>query len=237
MTRIAPYVIAASALALSACTNPYDPVQRGLGAGILGAASGAAIGAAAGGGPEPRSERRSAGQPGFLEESQVHLRRHRALITATQPMHIPVTVIQATRSRATDTQAPRDTPPTPVLRTMDIRATRSPAMDIRATRETPLTPVLRAMDTKATQDSPPSPLRVTDRQATRGTPTPDPRPLRRQATGTARLPRCSGLWISEPPPILPTPVPVTEILALAIPAIALGGLVAWGRVRDRAPAS
>jgi hypothetical protein len=51
MTRIAPYVIAAFALGLSACTNPYDPVQRGLGGGILGAASGAAIGAAAGGGP------------------------------------------------------------------------------------------------------------------------------------------------------------------------------------------
>jgi hypothetical protein len=51
MTRIAPYVIVASALALSACTNPYDPVQRGLGGGVLGAASGAAIGAAAGGGP------------------------------------------------------------------------------------------------------------------------------------------------------------------------------------------
>ena len=28
MTRFAPYVIAASALALSACTNPYDPVLR-----------------------------------------------------------------------------------------------------------------------------------------------------------------------------------------------------------------
>src|SRR5882757_9456152 len=51
MTRIASYVIAALALGLSACTNPYDPVQRGLGGGILGAASGAAIGAAAGGGP------------------------------------------------------------------------------------------------------------------------------------------------------------------------------------------
>src|SRR6266478_5649126 len=51
MTRIAPYVIAALALGLSACTNPYDPVQRGLGGGLLGAASGAAIGAAAGGGP------------------------------------------------------------------------------------------------------------------------------------------------------------------------------------------
>jgi hypothetical protein len=51
MTRIAPYLIAALPLALTACTNPYDPVQRGLGGGILGAASGAAIGAAAGGGP------------------------------------------------------------------------------------------------------------------------------------------------------------------------------------------
>jgi hypothetical protein len=51
MTRIAPFVIALAALGLSACTNPYDPVQRGLGGGILGAASGAAIGAAAGGGP------------------------------------------------------------------------------------------------------------------------------------------------------------------------------------------
>jgi hypothetical protein len=51
MTRIALFVIAAFALGLSACTNPYDPVQRGLGGGILGAASGAAIGAAAGGGP------------------------------------------------------------------------------------------------------------------------------------------------------------------------------------------
>jgi hypothetical protein len=51
MTRFAPSVIAALALSLSACTNPYDPVQRGLGGGVLGAASGAAIGAAAGGGP------------------------------------------------------------------------------------------------------------------------------------------------------------------------------------------
>ena len=51
MTRIAPCVIAVAALSVSACTNPYDPVQRGLGGGVLGAASGAAIGAAAGGGP------------------------------------------------------------------------------------------------------------------------------------------------------------------------------------------
>ena len=32
MTQIALFVIAAFALGLSACTNPYDPVQRGLGA-------------------------------------------------------------------------------------------------------------------------------------------------------------------------------------------------------------
>jgi len=51
MTRIVPYVIAALALGLSACTNPYDPVQRAVGGGLLGAGSGAAIGAAAGGGP------------------------------------------------------------------------------------------------------------------------------------------------------------------------------------------
>ena len=37
-------------LGLSACTNPYDPVQRFVGGGLIGAGSGAAIGAAAGGG-------------------------------------------------------------------------------------------------------------------------------------------------------------------------------------------
>ena len=37
-------------LTLSACTNPYDPGQRALGGGLLGAGAGAAIGAAAGGG-------------------------------------------------------------------------------------------------------------------------------------------------------------------------------------------
>jgi hypothetical protein len=51
MIRRVPCLIAVAALGLSACTNPYDPVQRGLGGGVLGAASGAAIGAAAGGGP------------------------------------------------------------------------------------------------------------------------------------------------------------------------------------------
>src|SRR5690348_16984573 len=37
-------------LGLSACTNPYDPAQRAIGGGLLGAGTGAAIGAAAGGG-------------------------------------------------------------------------------------------------------------------------------------------------------------------------------------------
>jgi hypothetical protein len=43
MSRTALFVIAVMGLGLSACTNPYDPVQRGLGGSILGAASGAAI--------------------------------------------------------------------------------------------------------------------------------------------------------------------------------------------------
>lgn len=36
--------------ALTACTNPYDPGQRALGGGALGAGAGAAIGGLAGGG-------------------------------------------------------------------------------------------------------------------------------------------------------------------------------------------
>jgi hypothetical protein len=51
LTQITRCVIATLALGLSACTNPYDPVQRGFAGGLWGAASGAAIGAAAGGGP------------------------------------------------------------------------------------------------------------------------------------------------------------------------------------------
>jgi hypothetical protein len=82
-------------------------------------------------GRERPSEQRSEGQPGFLEESRVHLHRHPAPITATQLTDTRLTDLPATHSRATDTQAPRDTSSTPVLR----------VMDIRATRETPLTPV------------------------------------------------------------------------------------------------
>ncbi len=48
---IAPGVVAAGlVLALASCTNPYDPGQRAVGGGLLGAGTGAAIGAAAGGG-------------------------------------------------------------------------------------------------------------------------------------------------------------------------------------------
>lgn len=43
-------VTAGLVLALASCTNPYDPGQRAVGGGLLGAGTGAAIGAAAGGG-------------------------------------------------------------------------------------------------------------------------------------------------------------------------------------------
>lgn len=38
------------ALSLAACTDPYNPTQRALGGGALGAGAGALIGGAAGGG-------------------------------------------------------------------------------------------------------------------------------------------------------------------------------------------
>jgi hypothetical protein len=37
-------------LALSACSNPYDPTQRALGGGAMGAGAGALLGGIAGGG-------------------------------------------------------------------------------------------------------------------------------------------------------------------------------------------
>ena len=43
-------VISLSAL-VAGCTNPYDPAQRAIGGGLLGAGAGAAIGGLAGGGP------------------------------------------------------------------------------------------------------------------------------------------------------------------------------------------
>ncbi|CAH2600920.1 Cell envelope biogenesis protein OmpA [Rhodovastum atsumiense] len=51
MTRMATVTAALGlALALGACTNPYDPSQRAIGGGLLGAGTGAAIGGLAGGG-------------------------------------------------------------------------------------------------------------------------------------------------------------------------------------------
>jgi hypothetical protein len=48
---IAPGIVAAAlVLGLAGCTNPYDPGQRAVGGGLLGAGAGAAIGGAAGGG-------------------------------------------------------------------------------------------------------------------------------------------------------------------------------------------
>ena len=49
MKRVAALTLLAS-LGLGACTNPYDPGQRAVGGGLLGAGTGAAIGGLAGGG-------------------------------------------------------------------------------------------------------------------------------------------------------------------------------------------
>lgn len=48
---IAPCALAIGlALSVTACTDPYDPGQRAVGGGLLGAGAGAAIGGLAGGG-------------------------------------------------------------------------------------------------------------------------------------------------------------------------------------------
>lgn len=48
---VAPSAIALGlVLALAACTDPYDPGQRAIGGGLIGAGTGAAIGGLAGGG-------------------------------------------------------------------------------------------------------------------------------------------------------------------------------------------
>ena len=43
-------LVLVAGLGLSACTDPYDPGQRAVGGGLLGAGAGAAIGGIAGGG-------------------------------------------------------------------------------------------------------------------------------------------------------------------------------------------
>ena len=122
-------------------------------------------------GREPRSEQRSVEQPGYLGESQLHLLRHRAPITATRPtgmatqatdiplIGILLTDIRATHHRTTDTQDIRDTPLILVPQ----------AMDTQATRDTPTTPVLRVLDIRVTQGIPLIlVLQTTDTQARRG---------------------------------------------------------------------
>jgi len=68
MTRFAPYVIAALALSLSACTNPYDPVQRGLGGEYWERLLVRRLGQRQVAGREPLSEQRLAEQPEYLGE-------------------------------------------------------------------------------------------------------------------------------------------------------------------------
>lgn len=48
--KIAMGLALVAGLGLSACSNPYDPGQRAVGGGLLGAGTGAAIGGIAGGG-------------------------------------------------------------------------------------------------------------------------------------------------------------------------------------------
>ena len=48
--KISLTVAGLSLVGLTACTNPYDPGQRAVGGGLLGAGAGAGIGALAGGG-------------------------------------------------------------------------------------------------------------------------------------------------------------------------------------------
>ncbi len=48
--KLALSLALAAGLGLSACSDPYDPGQRAVGGGLLGAGTGAAIGSLAGGG-------------------------------------------------------------------------------------------------------------------------------------------------------------------------------------------
>ncbi len=49
-TKILTVAAMSLALGLGACSDPYDPGQRAVGGGLLGAGAGAAIGGLAGGG-------------------------------------------------------------------------------------------------------------------------------------------------------------------------------------------
>jgi hypothetical protein len=153
MTRIGPSVIVALALSVSACTNPYDVVQRGLGGGVLGAASGAAIGAAAGGGPGAALGAAIGGATGIFGG------------VASTPPPPPGTYFgypaygypgygyPGYAQPGYGYPATQDTPPTPVLRAMDTQV-------IRVSPVTPPIPVHRAMATKAARYTLPIPVLV-----------------------------------------------------------------------------
>ena len=49
-TKLLSVAALSLAVGLGACTNPYDPGQRAIGAGLLGGLGGAGVGALAGGG-------------------------------------------------------------------------------------------------------------------------------------------------------------------------------------------
>src|SRR5215469_12333574 len=173
----------------------------------------------------PRSEQRSEGQREYLAESQRHLRRHRAPITATRPMDI----FLATGIRVT------------VIPPINIHLLRSPAMDIqaipvlplirvheptgtRAMQDTPITQVRRAMNTTATRGTPPIPVPGgMDHLATWDTRlTPARRATKTTATRDRLLspvPRTTDIRVTRS--ILPRPVPILDTLSIAIPAIKL----------------
>src|SRR5260370_23669801 len=106
-------------------------------------------------GREPPSEQRSAEPPGYLAESRVHLRRHRAPISATQPTDLVVTGIPAMDTQAMDIRATRDTRLTPVPQAMGTQV-------IQVSPVTPPIPVHRAMATKAARCILPTPIPLMD---------------------------------------------------------------------------
>ena len=196
----------------------------------------------------PRSEQRSEGQREYLAESQRHLRRHRAPITAillmdtaTQATDIPPIGIlltdiramdtQPTHSRAMDIQAirvvlvpsvprPMDTTAMPGIPITQVRR----AMNITVTRGTPLIQVPRAMDHLATWDTRLTPARrATNTTATRNTRlTLAHRVMDHPATRDRLLspvPRTTDIRLTRS--ILPRPVPILDTLSIAIPAIML----------------
>ena len=166
-------------------------------------------------GQEPLSGRQSEERPGYSGVSLLHLRRHRAPISATLPTGMAT---QAT-----------DIPLTGILLT-DIRDTqpiRNPAMDIRDTRGLPVTPVPRLLDIKAALGNPATPARpTTDTPATRNIPL---TPVRR-ATNTTAMPDTPlnpvprAMDIKAARHTLPILVPVTDILCMTIPATTLRGI-------------